>query len=182
MPRIHIPNQNHRTYPGIYGREICEGTVNLHDTSMRKQIQRDNKVGAIIGLRISNGTIRAIFCSTNGHIEYTGNLLANYYNTETKILEMLSLGEVNIIGRLASPPQGVRHNFRHPHPDVTIAYHRDRGAAMRTAKLYASIEDYITNAQIYLPVKYFYLFEDGKWLFASVDVPKFCPILPSCGT
>ena len=31
MPRIHIPNQNHRTYPGIYGREICEGTVNLQE-------------------------------------------------------------------------------------------------------------------------------------------------------
>lgn len=145
---------------------------------MTKQIRKEEKVGATIGMRLSNDTIRAIYCSSNGHVEYTGYLLAGYYDTEMKILELLSLGEVNVLGKFASPPQGIKHNFRHPHPDVTVAYHRDRGDAMRTAKLYVNREDYLTNARIYLPARYFYLFDGERWLWASENIPKFVEIKP----
>lgn len=47
---------------------------------------------------------------------------------------------------------------------------------MRAAKLYVGREDYLTNARIYLPARYFYLFDGESWFWASENMPKFVEI------
>ena len=66
-----------------------------------------------------------------GYPSYMLDILKEHYDTEEKVNELLELGDCSAIYEMVKPPEGVTHNFDNQYPDVTVAYHRDRGEELR---------------------------------------------------
>ena len=63
-------------------------------------------------------------------------VLSSYYGSHPNALGLLELGDlsrVRIFPGDVDPVPG--HSFANPKPNFTVAYHRDRGEALRPAKL-----------------------------------------------
>lgn len=64
-------------------------------------------------------------------VHWDGDTLANilwvYYNTTERVRELISLGDLSILGKILNPPAGAEHTVEHHVDDVTVAYGRDAG-------------------------------------------------------
>ena len=101
-----------------------------------------------IGMKMANGSVRAIRCNYDGYIAGAGVILAGWYPDAAKVEALLALGELS---QLAEEPASC------------VAYHRDRYEPMRPAKLFASINDYQRTAKGEMSADYLYLYDEGKW-------------------
>lgn len=109
-----------------------------------------------------DGTYTTIYCHWDGYPEHVGKMLYMHYNTEERVDELLSLGDISSLHPLVAPPDGVNHTFDNPYPDVTVAYHRDRGE-----------EFHITHSLSISEIKgkfgqeWNYLWKNGKWYYSN---------------
>lgn len=81
---------------------------------------------SMIGIINTDNTVDAIYCHSNGYLEYMTDILSHHYETEEKAKELVSLGGLSRLEKKLTPSTG-NHSFDHPEPDVTVAYARDRG-------------------------------------------------------
>jgi hypothetical protein len=65
-----------------------------------------------IGVRESDGTIRVVYCHSDGYPSYNGRILLAHYTDESAVRALIGLGDLSFLA---------------PTLDKTIAYHRDRG-------------------------------------------------------
>ena len=111
-----------------------------------------------IGMKMPDGSIKAVRLNSDGYPGHTGAILAGWYKSEDRVKALLDLGELSCLGeRLDSddPNRG----------DLTIAYGRDAGEeAMFPAQTFASVDDYYHNGESRMSADYLYLYEDGRWL------------------
>lgn len=81
----------------------------------------------------SGEALKPIYCHWDGYPENQLPILRKHYNTVEKVEELLSLGNLSYFAPKVKPDPGVEHTFDNPskdengRPDVTVAYHRDRG-------------------------------------------------------
>lgn len=54
---------------------------------------------ARVGILLSDGNVRSILVLQDGYPEYTGRILAKHYDTEEKILQLMSKGDLLGIGK-----------------------------------------------------------------------------------
>jgi len=113
-----------------------------------------------IGMVQPNGTIRSIYCHSDGYLSWNGATLFHHYTTPAKVKALIALGDISFLQINLAPPKGVKHTFDSPAPGVTKAYMRDRGEKDCEAQISSGIETFlaIDNGQ-----EYSYLFENGKW-------------------
>lgn len=78
-----------------------------------------------IGLKRLDGTEKYIYCHWDGYIEGNGLLLQLCYDTPEKIEKLLALGNISSLYEYLETDK--EHSFDKPQPNVTVAYHRDRG-------------------------------------------------------
>jgi hypothetical protein len=109
-----------------------------------------------IGMMLSDGTIKNIYCHHDGDVESVGNTLLNHYSDEDKIKELLLFGNLSVLEKNIHP-EG-EHSFDVPEPDVCIFYARDRGNEDEDADI-CSMEEYINNTMIH----YSYLYLNNEW-------------------
>lgn len=140
---------------------------------------------ALIGIEEKDGSVKTIYCHFDGYLTWVGRILLESYNTEDRVRELLSLGDISSLGEstepsmvvseygfdyiadkrfqaLDKPTQNMMKGEDHFH---TTAYHRDRGEAWDDVKpvIYPSI-DQIEKQE------FTYVFVPGKgWL---VDYPE----------
>nr|DAT18240.1 MAG TPA: hypothetical protein [Caudoviricetes sp.] len=127
---------------------------------------------SLIGVKQSDGSIRAITCHYDGYCEHVGKILETYYETEEKANALINLGLISCLGpkirpesefdesrREAGEPEYVKHSFRTPQKDVTVAYHRDKGETLEILK-YHSQTGFLRACEW---ICYRYLFMDGRW-------------------
>ena len=111
-----------------------------------------------IGMKMPDGSIKAVRLNSDGYPGHTGAILAGWYKSEDRVKALLDLGELSCLGeRLDSedPNRG----------DLTIAYGRDAGEeAMFPAQTFASVDEYYHNGESRMSADYLYLYEDGRWL------------------
>ena len=137
------------------GRESPERTENM-------------STRAAIGMRLADGTIKAIYCHNDGYPGWTGAILGGWYTDPQKVKALIDLGSLSILGEKLEPAPGAPHTYDNPQADVTIAYHRDRNDPLQPAVSFASIEEYVAKTPEDFWAEYLYLFEDGAWSFYAV--------------
>lgn len=78
-----------------------------------------------IGIKRLDGTEKYIYCHWDGYIEHNGLLLQLCYDKPEKIERLLELGNLSVLGEYLETDEP--HSFESQHPNVCVAYHRDRG-------------------------------------------------------
>jgi len=102
--------------------------------------------------------ITYIYCHYDGYLSHTGKMLVEHYNDESKVDELLKLGDLSFLDEQI----GEKHDFKKPTPGWTIAYSRDRGEQVKSNNQ-TYLEDYNTSPVI----DYFYLFTEGGWKYST---------------
>jgi len=94
-----------------------------------------------IGMEQPNGEVRSIYCHWDGYPEGVGATLQEHYTNPEKVEALIALGDISSLSRCVSVNiPGVTHTFDNPDPDVTVAYHRDRGEEFRAPRVDSSVE------------------------------------------
>ena len=97
---------------------------------------------SFIGKLNHDGSITGIYCHWDGHPDGVGAVLTEHYTNLQKVEQLLDLGALSSLGPLLSPPEGQPHSFGAPAPNVTVAYHRDRGNDLQPAKTYPNVVEF----------------------------------------
>jgi hypothetical protein len=97
----------------------------------------------------------AVYCHWDGYPSNMGPLLTKHYNTIEKVKELLALGDLSSLGSKVKPEPGQEHSFNKPAPDVTVAYHRDRGEPLRFSGNQSE--------------EYNYVFDGNQWYLKEED-------------
>lgn len=102
-------------------------------------------------------TITSVYCHWNGYPEYNGKILFENYNTEEKVRELISYGNLSELGTEI----GNKHTFSFsPNKNWCSFYIRDKGEENCKATTYENIYEYEMAGE-----EYNYLFMNGKWYF-----------------
>jgi len=102
-----------------------------------------------IGMKLADGSVRAIRCNYDGYVAGAGVILAGWYTEPTKTKSLLALGDLSQLAEELGS---------------CVAYHRDRHEPMRPARRFASIDEYQRLAEGEMGADYLYVYDDGKWL------------------
>ena len=112
-----------------------------------------------IGLMLEDGTVKHSYCHYDGYPEGVGSTLVQHYNTEDKVKELVSFGDMSYLASVVHP-EG-EHNFEKPEQGVTVFYNRDRGET--------DVDSVVTTMDEYLSVQYsscidyLYVFIGSNW-------------------
>ena len=121
-----------------------------------------------IGMKLADGSIRAIRCNYDGYVAGAGVILAGWYTEPAKIEDLLALGDLSQLA------EGL---------DTCIAYHRDRHEPMRPARRFASVDEYQHLAEAEMSADYLYVYDDGRWLvYGMYHKPEWVKIEVNTGT
>ena len=122
-------------------------------------------MGTRSAIGIKHGdVVKAIYCHYDGYPEYTGRVLALYYQDSIKVNKLISMGDMSSIGAAI----GSKHAFndRSNYLDNNIAeqctfYARDRGEEDVDFRTFQSEQDFLDNFNA--GEEFHYLFKDGAW-------------------
>lgn len=121
-----------------------------------------------IGKQNQNGTITAIYCHFDGYPSHHAPILIQHYDTEQKVDELLSLGDLSTLGEKI----GDKQDFDNREYGQCCAYGRDRGEAGCEARVY-------TNEATFRGLEYYvYLFRDNKWHVSANGGPFVFALVP----
>lgn len=136
----------------------------------------------------ATGSVRMIYCHSDGYIEWVGVRLARSYSTSTRVRKLLALGalyslgdylsfedrrrvpfteeELAMMSRLGVYPAAA-HSYSNPLSEVTVAFHRDRDDQLdRAFRLRMSRGD-ILDAADDARAEFVYLYDGSTWLVAA---------------
>ena len=112
--------------------------------------------------KLDNNGVKAIYNHSDGYLEHTGIILNEHYNTEEKVDELLSYGDVSIIRENI----GVKLDFNDYMAFVKNKqckfYMRDRGEKNKHAtqlKNESELIEFSNNCD----VEFIYMFAYGSW-------------------
>ena len=103
---------------------------------------------AAIGMKMADGSVRAVRLNWDGYVGYAGAILGGWYNTAEQVEALLALGELSEIKET---------------PETCVAYHRDMGEEYRAPFTFETVDEYRYNGKGRLAAEYLYLFDNGKW-------------------
>lgn len=119
-----------------------------------------------IGIQDADGSIRSIYCHFDGYLNGVGQTLFDSYTDPAKVEALIALGDLSSLDDEVAPAPGVPHSYGSAAKGVTVAYHRDRGEALRPASVDPDEATYYADANKSW-AEYLYLFRDGQWLATS---------------
>ena len=128
---------------------------------------------ARIGIALPNGNTSSIYSHWDNYPIHNGAILLLYYNSEDKVRELLSHGDMSSLG--VKTGGDVPHEFysrEHNNigfPSVCTFYHRDRGDNFSPA-----IE--MTRQEMIQQEQFSYLWKDGKWWYSGYCANRFYPL------
>lgn len=115
-----------------------------------------------IAIERQDGTVKSIYCHFDGDLQHVGKTLFNDYSDREKLEKLIELGNISSLGSKIRPETDEKHSFDNPAENVTVAYHRDRGDALKIGT-YPNVEDFFENG--FTGVLYLYcLTKENIWL------------------
>lgn len=117
---------------------------------------------SMIGKKMADGMIKAIYCHWDGYPEGVGDTLLQAYQEPEKIDALMALGDLSVLGTEIGEAQ----DFDQPARGTCVAYGRDRGENRVGARICADEIAFGQRAQN-SGAEYAYLF-DGAWKVADV--------------
>lgn len=128
-----------------------------------------------IGVLNKDGTVRGIYCHSDGYPTNNGAILTEHWRSITKIEKLLKLGDLSVLGKVI----GEKHKFdEHGGPRGVpygapgtpkgkgwcLAYGRDRDEKGVEATTYESVEAFMASfLGPYSDIDWVYLFKSGRW-------------------
>lgn len=136
----------------------------------------------------ATGSIRMIYCHSDGYIDWVGVRLARSYVTTARVRKLLALGalyslgdylsiedrrkvpfteeELAMMNRLGVYPAAA-HCYSNPLSEVTVAFHRDRGDQLDRAFRLRMCRGDILDAADDARAEFVYLHDGSTWLVAA---------------
>jgi hypothetical protein len=105
-----------------------------------------------IGIVNKDGTVETVYCQLDGYPAHNGRILQEHYSTESRVRELLALGNLSVLGEHLAPPKGATHTIRERVPNTCMFYKRDDGREGVESQKHANIAD--ARAVV-----------DGEWLY-----------------
>lgn len=137
---------------------------------------------SFIGKKEEDGSVKYIYCHSDGYLSHNGFILSTHYTDPQKVDKLIELGDISFLHKHVEPQselapcrynwritEPVRHSFDTPHEDVTVAYRRDRGDENTGPHKAGNVDDFSKLDEIR------YLFDDGVWKVYSRN-PKLEPV------
>lgn len=127
-----------------------------------------------IGMLMPDWTIHAVYLHHDGYVSGgAGEILAEHYTTPERVESLIELGDLSSLKPNIYPDAKSPHSWEHPQPDVTVAYHRDRGEAPHPPTVFTDLSDYEMKGPEVFGAEYLYLFVDGQWIVCDLyDTPR----------
>ena len=134
-----------------------------------------------IGVIEEDGTLKYVYCHSDGYPSYLGRMLLTYYNTPELATGLVNLGDLSMVRSMVRkrlvPDKGEYHTFKKPVCEgpkggITTAYHRDRKERFHINKTVIGRSDISTNAKKvfldiaksdYIPYAYLYDIAEKQW-------------------
>ena len=130
-----------------------------------------------IAIQREDGTVAQVYCHWDGYLEYNGAYLVQYYNTQEKVEELLSHGDISSLGKTigVAHPFGAQEakisqeEYDRLYDGMTLYYGRDRGEADTQARVFKDVAEYEKTGDSGMFEEFNYLFIDGRWYYKSYD-------------
>lgn len=122
----------------------------------------------------------SVYCHWDGYPSGVGRTLLDYYNDESRVKSLVSLGDLSYVERYLSQEEysssyfvksdARPHSFDYPWPHVTVAYGRDRGEDNVDAHVWNyvdSVTDLLSSMEKrYDWSEFLYVYDvlSGKWV------------------
>lgn len=130
-----------------------------------------------IGVTEVDGTLKYVYCHSDGYPSYLGRMLLTHYNAPELATGLVNLGDLSMVRERLAPDKGEHHTFKKPVREgpkggITTAYHRDRKERLCINKVVIDGPDINTNAKKaflditksdYIPYAYLYDIAEKHW-------------------
>lgn len=127
--------------------------------------------GAIF-IENNDGSLDGVVVCSDAYVEYAGLVLYSFYDTEAKVRDLISGGELCFLG--------VRKGHKYDYDKVAYNtkeywamskqctyWHRDRGEGGPIILKYKDRREAFDNVRMY--VSYIYIFKDGVWYVRTTE-------------
>ena len=101
-----------------------------------------------IGMKMTDGSVKAIRCNYDGYVAGAGAILAGWYTQQEYVEALLNLGDLSELGETI---------------DDCLAYHRNQGEELNPAVKFDSVEDFRQTGNDVMCVDFLYIFDNDKW-------------------
>ena len=113
--------------------------------------------------------IKAIYLHSDGYLEHAGRILNEHYQDESKVDELIALGDLSAIDKnIGNKIEFGNYKLRAEN-EQCVAYCRDRGEKYAHFDLLDSEIDLIKFAKRSCDAEYVYMFAYGYWYVYSVE-------------
>lgn len=106
----------------------------------------------------ADGKWARVYCHHDGYLEGVGRTLAQHYNSQARVEELVREGDMSSLGRRCDRPEG--HSFAQRHDGCTVYYGRDRGESGTSAQTGETLAEVWPEADTWTEFTYVW---DGKW-------------------
>lgn len=123
----------------------------------------------------------SVYCHFDGYLSGVGQTLLDYYNDESRVKRLVSLGDLSYVEKFLDTGEYAKaynvkakavnaHSFDNPWPHVTVAYGRDRGEHDVDAHVWNnvdSVSDLLSSLEkFYDWSEFLYVYDvlSGKWV------------------
>lgn len=121
-----------------------------------------------IAVKMSDGTVKQVYCHWDGYKEGVGQMLKNHYATQDSAEAMVILGDMSQLCKYIVPIGF--HSYDEPEAGVSVYYGRDRGESGVSTIEFQNLDTFLTDAEM---LEYNYLFNDGCWTCKTSDDDAF---------
>ena len=117
--------------------------------------------------KLDNNGVKAIYLHSDGYLEYAGRILDEHYRDESKVDELIALGDLSSLNENIGEKLPFNDYMLFHEKKQCRFYHRDRGEELKIHTLKDDIE-LIEFAKDSCNVEYIYMFAFGSWYVYDV--------------
>lgn len=134
-----------------------------------------------IAIELEDGTVKQIYCHSDGYLSYVGKVLLNHYDS-TKTNLLMSQGDCSMLGKEIGEKINFDDRLTYSNGIASQCrfYKRDRGEMNVGAKQFESYESYRENHQ-YEEFEYI-LRNTGEWFVLVCDTDDYVPLADAIAT
>ena len=127
-----------------------------------------------IDKKVSNGEITAVYCHSDGYLNWNGKILNEHYRNENKVDELLSNGGISMLNENIGKP-GIDFNDYKKFGSLKQSrfYHRDRGEELKIQTWNDGLRSFVEEAKSSYGAEFIYMFEEvenGEGIWYVYDV------------
>lgn len=106
---------------------------------------------------------QCVYCHWDGYPENNGKILLENYKDARKVNDLISQGDMSLLGANIVPDKQRSHSFENRQDNVCVFYHRDRKEPWENTKP-KLIAD-LNGLRKIFGIAYVYIYSNNKWYY-----------------